>query len=135
LERTIARLNKELMTGGGLDGLLGKTREIQGVKVLAALAPTGEAKELRDLADTLRDRLGSGIVIIGGVQDEKALLVTVVTKDLLPRFHAGKIVKRMAQAVGGSGGGRPDMAQAGGTKPELLEQALEEVYDWLGESS
>jgi alanyl-tRNA synthetase len=133
LERTIARLNKELMTGGGLDGLLGKTREVQGVKVLAALAPTGEAKELRDLADTLRDRLGSGIVIIGGVQDEKALLVTVVTKDLLPRFHAGKIVKRMAQAVGGSGGGRPDMAQAGGTKPELLEQALKEVYNWIGE--
>ncbi|MBI5582599.1 MAG: alanine--tRNA ligase [Deltaproteobacteria bacterium] len=135
LERTIARLNKELMTGGGLDGLLGQTREIQGIKVLAALAPTGEAKELRDLADSLRDRLGSGIVILGGVQDEKALLVTVVTKDLLPRFHAGKIIKRIAQAVGGNGGGRPDMAQAGGTKPELLAQALKEVYGWLGESS
>lgn len=132
LERTIARLNKALMTGSGIDGLLGKVREIQGVKVLAAVAPTAEAKELRDLANSLRDRLGSGIVILGGVQGEKALLVTVVTKDLLPRFQAGKIIKRIARAVGGDGGGRPDMAQAGGTKPELLEPALAEVYDWLG---
>ncbi|MCU0579511.1 MAG: alanine--tRNA ligase, partial [Desulfobacterota bacterium] len=135
LERTIARLNKTLMTGDGIEGLLAKTREVRGVKVLAALAPTGEAKELRDLADSLRDRLGSGLVILGGVQDGKALLVTVVTKDLLPRFHAGKIIKRLAQAVGGNGGGRPDMAQAGGTRPELLEQALAGVYEWLGETA
>jgi alanyl-tRNA synthetase len=135
LERTIARLNKTLMTGSGVDGILAKTREVGGVKILAALAPTGEAKELRDLADSLRDLLGSGIVILGGVQDEKALLVTVVTKDLLPRFHAGKIIQRIAQAVGGKGGGRPDMAQAGGTKPELLEQALAGVYEWIGETA
>ena len=116
LERTIARLNKTLMTGGGVESLLAKTREVQGVKVLVATAPTGEAKELRDLADSLRDRLGSGIVVLGGVQEEKVLLVTVVTKDLLSRFHAGKIVKRIARAVGGDGGGRPDMAQAGGNR-------------------
>ena len=132
LERTIARLNKTLMTGGGVESLLAKTREVQGVKVLVATAPTGEAKELRDLADSLRDRLGSGIVVLGGVQEEKVLLVTVVTKDLLPRFHAGKIVKRLAQALGGDGGGRPDMAQAGGNQPALLEKTLRGVYDWIG---
>jgi alanyl-tRNA synthetase len=131
LERTIVRLNKALMTGGGIESILAQTREIQGVKVLVSTAPTGEAKELRDLADSLRDRLGSGIIILGGVQGGKVLLVTVVTKDLLPRFHAGKIVKRLAQALGGDGGGRPDMAQAGGNQPELLEKALNEVYDWI----
>jgi alanyl-tRNA synthetase len=56
----------------------------------------------------------------------------VVTKDLLPRFHAGKIVKRLARAVGGDGGGRPDMAQAGGNQPDLLEKTLSGVYDWIG---
>jgi alanyl-tRNA synthetase len=132
LERTIARLNKTLMTGGGVESLLSKSREVQGVKVLVSTAPTGEAKELRDLADSLRDRLGSGIVILGGVQEGKVLLVTVVTKDLLPRFHAGKIVKRLAQALGGDGGGRPDMAQAGGNQPDLLEKTLRGVYDWIG---
>jgi alanyl-tRNA synthetase len=132
LERTITRLNKALLTGGGVESILAKTREVQGVKVLVSTAPTGEAKELRDLADSLRDRLGSGIVVLGGVQEEKVLLVTVVTKDLLPRFHAGKIVKRLAQALGGDGGGRPDMAQAGGNQPELLEKTLSGVYDWIG---
>jgi alanyl-tRNA synthetase len=90
-----------------------------------------EARVLRELADTLRDRLGSGIVVLGGKKDDKVLLVAVVTKDLIPRYQAGKIIKRLARALGGDGGGRPDMAQAGGNRPELLEKVLEQVDDWL----
>ena len=133
LERTIARLNKSLLSGGGVENILGQTRIINGIKVLSHLAPTAEAKELRDLADSLRDRLQSGIVILGSVNEEKVLLVTVVSKDLTPKFQAGKIIKRLAKALGGDGGGRPDMAQAGGNRPDLLGTTLEQVYEWIGQ--
>ncbi len=132
LERTVARLNKALLSGGGLEQLLAQTQMVNGIPVLSALVPDPEPKALRDLADALRDRLQSGIVILGGVKGPKALLVTVVSKDLTGRFHAGKIIKRLAQSVGGDGGGRPDMAQAGGNRPERLPSALEEVYQWIG---
>ena len=79
---------------------------------------------LRDLADRFRDRIGSGIVVLGCESDGKALLIVVVTKDLNPRFHAGQMIKTIAAAVGGGGGGRPDMAQAGGTQPQHLQKAL-----------
>lgn len=134
LERTINRLNKALLSGGGLDNLLAQTRVVKGIKVLASVVPTGEAKELRDLADSLRDRLGSGIVILGGVNEEKVLLVVVVSKDLTRKFQAGKIIKTIARALGGDGGGRPDMAQAGGNRPDLLESTLAQVYEWIGET-
>jgi alanyl-tRNA synthetase len=133
LERTIARLNKSLLSGGGVKNMLEQVRVINGVKVLSCPVPTAEAKELRDLADSLRDRLQSGIVILGGVSEGKVLLVTVVSKDLTKKFQAGKIVKRLAKALGGDGGGRPDMAQAGGNRPDLLEVTLAGVYEWIGQ--
>jgi len=83
---------------------------------------------LRDLADRLRDKIKSGIVVLGSLAGSKVLLITVVTKDLTDRFHAGNIINQVASIVGGSGGGRPDMAQAGGTKPEKLDEAIEKVY-------
>ncbi len=121
-----------MLTGGGLERLLEGVRVMDGIKVLASPVPTSDAKELRDLADSLRDRLGSGIVILGGVNEGKVLLVTVVSKDLTKKFQAGKIIKRLARALGGDGGGRPDMAQAGGNRPDLLESTLAQVYEWLG---
>jgi alanyl-tRNA synthetase len=133
LERTISRLNKSLISGGGVENILERVRVIEGIKVLASPVPVAEAKELRDLADSLRDRLQSGIVILGGVNEGKVLLVTVVSKDLTKKFQAGKIVKRIAKALGGDGGGRPDMAQAGGNRPELLEVTLAGVYEWIGQ--
>jgi len=133
LERTIARLNQSLLTGGGVEKMLKGMRVINGTKVLSSPAPTAEAKELRDLADSLRDRLESGIVILGGAKEEKVLLVTVVSKDLTRKFNAGKIIKRLAKALGGDGGGRPDMAQAGGNRPDLLESTLAGVYEWIGQ--
>ncbi|MBS3731749.1 MAG: alanine--tRNA ligase, partial [Desulfobacterales bacterium] len=83
---------------------------------------------LRDLADQFKEKIGSGIVVLGAAQDKKAMLIAVVTKDLIDRFHAGNIIKAVAAEVGGGGGGRPDMAQAGGSKPEHLEQAIDKVY-------
>jgi alanyl-tRNA synthetase len=86
---------------------------------------------LRELADRFRDRIQSGIVVLGCETDGKVLLIVVVTKDLNHRFHAGRMIKQIANVVGGSGGGRPDMAQAGGTQPENLSQALEKARELI----
>ncbi len=103
-------------------------RTINGVKVLAKKVEVDSQAALRDLADRFKDRLQSGIVVLGGVADGKAILTAMVTGDLTKRFHAGNIIKETAARVGGGGGGRPDMAQAGGSKPENLDKALENVY-------
>jgi len=107
-------------------------KSINDIKVLAKKVTVDKRAELRDMADRFKEKIKSGIVALGSSADSKALLIVVVTKDLTDRFHAGKIVKEVASVVGGSGGGRPDMAQAGGTKPENLDQALEKVYEVVG---
>ena len=84
---------------------------------------------LRNLADQLKDRIKSGIVVLGSTAGSKAMLIVVVTKDLTDRYHAGNIIKEIAAVVGGRGGGRPDMAQAGGNQPQKLDQALEKAYE------
>ncbi len=101
---------------------------IKGVKVLAKKVSVDTPAALRELADQFRDKIGSGVVVLGSASEGKALLIAVVTKDLTDRFHAGNIIKQVAAVVGGSGGGRPDMAQAGGTYPEKLDAAMENVY-------
>lgn len=103
-------------------------REINGVKVLAKRVDIENPSQLRDLADKFKTKLGSGVLLLGAESNGKALLIAGVTKDLTGRYKAGDIVKAAAQKVGGGGGGRPDMAQAGGTRPEFLDQALETVY-------
>ena len=87
-----------------------------------------EGGELRALADQLRDKLKSGVVALGGVKDDKVSLLVVVTKDLTAKLKAGDLIKDMAAAVGGTGGGRPEMAQAGGKNPEGLTAALEKIF-------
>ena len=104
-------------------------KSINDIKVLAKKVTAGTPAELRDLADRFKEKIKTGIVVLGSAADSKALLIVVVTKDLTDRFHAGKIVKEVASVVGGGGGGRPDMAQAGGTQPENLDRALEKVYE------
>jgi len=113
----------------GLDELLPKIRKINNIQVLSARVETENAKSLRDLGDRLRDRMGSGVVVIGSQTSGKALLLVLVTKDLTDRLHAGNIIKQIANMIGGGGGGSPEMAQAGGPKPERLEEALEAAYD------
>ena len=90
---------------------------------------------LRNLADQFKDKIQSGIVVLGSQAGSKAMLIAVVTKDLTDRYHAGNIVKEIAAVVGGRGGGRPDMAQAGGNQPENLEQALAKAYEVVSEMS
>ena len=104
-------------------------REIKGVKVLARRVEADNPGALRDLVDRFRDRLGSGVVILGGVSANKALLIAGVTPDLMDRYHAGKIIKALAPIVGGGGGGKSDLAQAGGSQPEHLDKALAQAYE------
>jgi alanyl-tRNA synthetase len=105
-----------------------KVRVINGVKVLATRVDNLERQQMRTLVDQMRDKLGSGVVVMGSASDSKIALIVGVTKDLTSRLHAGKIIGPVAQRVGGSGGGRPDMAEAGGNNPANLDAALSEVY-------
>jgi alanyl-tRNA synthetase len=104
-------------------------REIKGVKVLATRADNLERAQLRVLIDNLRNKLGSGVVVLGSVSDGKVALIVGVTKDLTSRVQAGKVIAEVAKKVGGSGGGRPDMAEAGGKDPAALDSALAESYN------
>ena len=103
-------------------------REVKGVKVLATRADNLERPQLRTLIDNLRNKLGSGVVVLGSVSDGKVALIVGVTKDLTSRLQAGKIIAEVAKKVGGSGGGRPDMAEAGGKDPAALDSALADSY-------
>jgi alanyl-tRNA synthetase len=103
-------------------------REVNGVKVVAVKADVADAKALRELSDTLKDRLGSGILVLGSEIDGKAALLVAVSKDLTDRYKAGDIIKKLSPIIGGSGGGKPELAQAGGSDPTKLGEALELVY-------
>ena len=87
-----------------------------------------DPRDLRDFGDKLRDRMQSGVLALGSVKDDKVNLIVMVTKDLVGRLHAGQIVKELAGTLGGTGGGKPDLAQAGGKDPGKIDEALESVY-------
>jgi alanyl-tRNA synthetase len=123
LEREVEQLKAKLASGTGRNLLDGVTT-VAGVKLLVARIDGADAKALRASADQLKDQIGSGIVVLGGVEDDKVRLVVAVSKDLTDRYKAGEIIKPIASRVGGSGGGRPDFAQAGGTLPDELDAAL-----------
>jgi alanyl-tRNA synthetase len=105
-----------------------KARDIKGVKVVAQRVDNLDRGQMRTLVDNMRNKLGSGVVVLGSVQDGKVALIVGVTADLTSRVQAGKVIKPVAEKVGGSGGGRPDMAEAGGKDPAQLDAALNEVY-------
>ena len=107
-------------------------RLVNGIKVIAKKVEVETPAALRDLADKFRDKIKSGIVVLGAERESKALLIAIVTKDLVGKYHAGNIIKAVAAQVGGGGGGRPDMAQAGGSKPENLDSAMEKVFELVG---
>ncbi|MGQ9689129.1 MAG: alanine--tRNA ligase [Desulfobaccales bacterium] len=126
LEKEIAAL-KSRLTAVQAGDLLEQVRQVDGVKVLALEVEAGDPKSLREFAAKLSDRLKSGIVVLGSRADDKALLVAIVSKDLTKRFNAGEIIRELAPVVGGSGGGRADLAQAGGPDKDKITQALERV--------
>ncbi|MCU1278089.1 MAG: alanyl-tRNA synthetase, partial [bacterium] len=130
--REIDDLKRKMAMGGGGRDLLSSVREVGGIKVLSTRADVGDPKALREVADQLRDKLKSGVIVLGGVADGKVALVAAVTADLVGRVHAGKIIGEVAKLVGGKGGGRPDLAQAGGTDAARLDEALESVYKLIG---
>jgi alanyl-tRNA synthetase len=124
LEREIQTLRMKLASGGGGRDLLQEAQLVNGIKVLAARIDGADAKSLRDTADQLKDRLASGVVVLGAVEGDKVHLVASITKDLTGKLKAGELIKPVAELVGGRGGGRPDFAQAGGNRPENVDQAL-----------
>jgi alanyl-tRNA synthetase len=126
LERQIANLNAS-MALSDLDQLLAAAVVIDGMQVIAGQVPLDSPKTLREIGDKVRDKLSSGIIVLGGEFDGKAALLAMVSKDLTARIKAGDLVSRVAAVVGGKGGGRPDMAQAGGPMPDKLEEAIGSV--------
>ena len=127
LEKELERLRAKLAASQG-SALTDRTVEVEGIPVLATRLEDGTpVKVLRETLDQLRNRLGSGVVVLGTVNEGKVNLVAGVTKDLTDRIHAGNLIRAVAERVGGKGGGRPDMAQAGGNRPEQLDAALAAV--------
>jgi alanyl-tRNA synthetase len=127
LEKQLEALKRKA-AGSTADSLLEEARTIKDVRVLAAKVSGFDRDALRQMIDTLRQKLGSGVVVLFSVYDGKVALITGVTKDLTSRLHAGKIVQELAKKVGGSGGGRPDLAEAGGKDTSAVESALSTVY-------
>jgi alanyl-tRNA synthetase len=121
-------------TRGTLEQLLGQVQQENGVALVTARVEATDATHLREMGDWLRDKLGSGIVVLGTVMGEKPQLISMVTPDLVKQgYHAGNLVKALAQVVGGGGGGRPDMAQAGGRDVTKLDEALARVAGLVAE--
>lgn len=130
LEKEIEILKSKLAAKDSAD-LVNQAKDIKGVRVLASVVNVRDVKTLRDLGDKLRDRMRSGIILLGSAVEGKAMILCIVTKDLTDRYSAGEIVKKIAPLVGGSGGGRPEMAQAGGPKGDKIEEAINKIYEIL----
>ena len=130
LEKEVAQLKGKLASSQG-DELLGQAVEVQGVKILAAQLEGADAKTLRDTLDKLKDKLKSAAIVLAAVDGDKVQLAAGVTPDTLGKVKAGELVNFVAQQVGGKGGGKPDMAMAGGTQPAALPQALASVQVWV----
>jgi len=128
LEKDVTQLKAQLASKEAEDAMAA-FKTINDVPVLAQKVTSDQPAALRELADRFKDRIKSGIVVLGAVSGDKVLLIAVVSKNLTQRYHAGNLIKQVATLVGGGGGGRPDMAQAGGSQPEKLDMALNKVYD------
>ena len=130
LERELGRLKSKLASSQG-DDLAGQAREVKGAKVLAICLDDADSKTLREALDKLKNKLKSCVVVLSVIEDGRVKLIAGVTPDLATKVKAGELVNFVAQQVGGKGGGRPDMAQAGGTQPDNLPAALESVAGWV----
>jgi len=133
LQREIESLQGRLNAAASGD-LLSQTLEVNGVKLLAVQVQVEDIKGLRDLSDTLKERMGEGVIILGADIGGKANLLVAVSKGLSATVKAGDIIKQLAPLVGGSGGGKPELAQAGGSQPEKLGEALASASAILGMS-
>jgi alanyl-tRNA synthetase len=133
VEKELQKLKRQIASDATTD-VLSQVYEVNGVKVLSTVLEGVEAKALRSMVDDFKNQLGSAIIVLGLVEENKVSLIAGVTKDLVSKIRAGDLVNFVAQQVGGKGGGRPDMALAGGTQPQNLESAIVSVQDWLQEN-
>ena len=131
LDRELDKLKQRLASGGGGRDLLAETVTIKGIKVLAASIEVDDAKVLRDTGDQLRDKLGSGVVVLAGTGGAEIKLIAMVTKDLVGKVQAGKLLGEIAAMLGGRAGGKPEMAQGGGKDIAALPQALDAARKWV----
>ena len=131
-ERELARLKAKAAASAG-DDLAGNAVDVKGAKIVAAALDGSDVKTLRETMDKLKDKLKSAAIVLASVTDGKVTLIAGVTSDLTDKVKAGDLVNHVAQQVGGKGGGRADMAQAGGTNPAALPRALQSVQGWVGE--
>jgi alanyl-tRNA synthetase len=131
LDRELDKLKQRLASGGGARDLMSDVVMIKGIKVLAASVEVDDAKVLRDTGDQLRDKLGSGVVVLAGTGGAEVKLVAMVTKDLVGKVSAGKLLGEIAAVVGGRAGGRPDMAQGGGKDASQVPVALTAARKWV----
>jgi len=131
-DKELQRLKGKLASSQGSD-LTTQAIDVKGMKVLATQLEGVESKQLRDILDQLKNKLGSAAIVLATVQDNKVSLIAGVTHDLTAKVKAGDLVNHVAKQVGGKGGGRADMAQAGGTEPEHLARALASVPAWVAE--
>jgi alanyl-tRNA synthetase len=132
LEKQLAQLKSKMAASQG-DDLVDQAVDVKGVKVLAARLDGVDAKSLRETLDQLKNKLKSGVIILAVVEGEKVSLIAGVTADLTVKLKAGELLSHVAAQVGGKGGGRPDMAQGGGTNPAALPEALASVRKWVEE--
>jgi alanyl-tRNA synthetase len=130
LEKELSRVRSKLLSGQGSD-LSAQAVDVKGAKVLAVTVDGADAKALREALDGLKGKLKSAAIVLGAVNDGKVSLIAGVTDDLTAKVKAGELVNFVAQQVGGKGGGRPDMAQAGGTDAAKLPGALQSVRSWV----
>jgi alanyl-tRNA synthetase len=133
LEKELAAARQALLTGAAGGDATADAVEVGGIKVLATRMDGADAKSLRDAVDRFKDKLGSGVVVLGSVEDGKVRLAAGVTKNQTDRIKAGDLIRPIAERVGGKGGGRPDFAQAGGSDAAALDAALDSVSDWVAE--
>ena len=129
LEKEVTRLKEKLAHDGGSQDIFSEVKKIKSVSVLVKELEEADVATLRTFIDNAKNKLGSAIIVVGSKQGNNVFLAAGVTKDLTKKYHAGKIIKEIAAIVGGSGGGRPDMAQAGGKFPEKLSEALKKVFE------
>jgi alanyl-tRNA synthetase len=127
LQRQILAL-KAQSARASIGDMLARTKEVRGVKVVAELLPAINRAGLRDVADEIKQKIGSGVVVLGAPQEDKAALVVMVTKDICKRLPAGQIIKQIAPIVGGAGGGKPELAEAGGKDSSRLADAIKHSY-------
>ncbi|MBT6539431.1 MAG: alanine--tRNA ligase [Francisellaceae bacterium] len=133
-EKTINKLQKQLLSGGASNDVESKIKQVVGVKVLVDILPVGDVKTLRETVDSYKNKFKPAVVVLALVNEDKVNIAVGVTKDLTDKLNAGKLANFVAEKIDGKGGGRDDMAMAGGNSPQKLATAMDSVYDWVSNS-